>query len=71
MGLLLAAELHDGIDARVAVAKCIAGGLVVNAVTPTAIRFAPPFTLTSEQIDEALGILSTAIAETIAEAGES
>jgi len=71
MGLLLAAELRDGIDARVAVAKCIAGGLVVNAVTPTAIRFAPPFTLTSEQIDEALGILSTAIAETIAEAGES
>ena len=71
IGLLLAAELDEGIDARVAVAKCMAGGLVVNAVTPTAIRFAPPFTLTSEQIDEALEILSAAIAETIAEAGAS
>lgn len=61
LGLLLAAQLEDGIAAGEVVALCLDRGLVLNAVTPTSIRFAPPFTLTSEQIDEALGILAGAI----------
>ena len=71
IGLLLAAQLDDGIDAGKVVANCMAGGLVVNAVTPTAIRFAPPFTLTSEQIDEALEILSASIEAAVSESPEA
>jgi acetylornithine/N-succinyldiaminopimelate aminotransferase len=57
LGLLLAAELAPGIDARAVQADALAAGLVVNAVTPTSIRVAPPLTVESGEIDEALGIL--------------
>jgi len=57
MGLLLAAELEDGTDARIVQAEALANGLVVNAVSPTALRFAPPLTVSGEEIDEALAIL--------------
>ncbi|MCB0990142.1 MAG: aminotransferase class III-fold pyridoxal phosphate-dependent enzyme, partial [Acidimicrobiales bacterium] len=63
LGLLLAAQLEEGIAAGEVVKLCLNRGLVLNAVTPTSIRFAPPFTLTSEQIDEALAILAGAIAD--------
>ena len=36
---------------------CSITGLVVNAVTPTALRLAPPITVTDAEIDEALAIL--------------
>jgi acetylornithine/N-succinyldiaminopimelate aminotransferase len=57
MGLLLAAELDEGVDARVVQAQALANGLVVNAVSPTALRFAPPLTVSGEEMDEALAIL--------------
>ena len=57
LGLLLAAEL-DGRDARQVAADCLAAGLVVNGVTPTALRFAPPLLVTHDEIDEAVAILS-------------
>jgi predicted acetylornithine/succinylornithine family transaminase len=56
LGLLLAAEL-DGLDARTAAADALAAGLIVNAVTPTALRLAPSLLVTDEEIDHALGIL--------------
>ena len=36
---------------------CLEAGLVVNAVTPTALRFAPPLNVSDEEIDEAVGLL--------------
>src|SRR3954464_2774586 len=51
-GLLLAAEL-DGRDAKAANAALLDRGLVANAVTPTAVRFAPPLTVTDEEMAEA------------------
>jgi predicted acetylornithine/succinylornithine family transaminase len=57
LGLLLAAEL-DGLDAGVVAADALAAGLVVNRVTPTAIRLAPPLLVTDDEIDEALAILA-------------
>ncbi len=57
LGLLLAAEL-DGRDARQVAADCLAAGLVVNGVTPSALRFAPPLLVTKDEIDEAVAILS-------------
>ena len=62
MGLLLAAELEEGTDARIVQAEALANGLVINAVSPTALRFAPPLTVSGEEIDEALAILGRVLA---------
>ena len=57
LGLLLGAELVKGVDAKERQTALLAAGLVTNAVTPTALRFAPPLNVTDEHIDEALEIL--------------
>jgi acetylornithine/succinyldiaminopimelate/putrescine aminotransferase len=59
-GLLLAAQLESAVAADVA-ARALAEGLLVNAVAPDAIRLAPPLLVTDTEIDEALGILASAI----------
>ncbi len=66
-GLLLAAELDldalpDGRYAPGAAADCLRGGLVVNAVTSSALRFTPPLTVTADEIDEAVRRLETCLA---------
>lgn len=63
LGLLLAAELADGYDAEDVSAQALAAGLVVNAVTATALRLAPPLTVSEEEIDEAVEILNRVLAE--------
>ncbi len=60
-GLLLAAELADGRDAKVAYAELLERGLVTNAVTPTSLRFAPPLTVTEAELDEAVALLATVL----------
>ena len=40
---------------------CLEAGLVVNGISPTAIRFAPPLTVSSEEIDEAIDKLSAVL----------
>ena len=57
-GLLVAAELGGDRDARVVAQACLDRGLVVNAVTPTALRFAPPLLVTDDEIAAAVAILS-------------
>ncbi len=61
-GLLLAVELSEsaraGRSAKDVAAACLDRGLVVNAVTPTALRLAPPFVVSAEQIDEGCAILA-------------
>ena len=66
-GLLLAAELDlDALPERYgavgAAADCLRNGLVVNAVTSSALRFTPPLTVTSDEIDEAVRRLETCLA---------
>ena len=61
LGLLLAVELQ-GIDAPKAAAECLRQGLVVNGVTPTALRLAPPLIIEQSHIDEAIAILSAVLA---------
>jgi predicted acetylornithine/succinylornithine family transaminase len=63
LGLLLAAELADGIAATAVVSGCLEAGLVVNAVTPTALRLAPPLTITDAEIAEAVAILAVVLRE--------
>ena len=65
LGLLLAAEL-DGRDSKVVAAACLDRGLVVNNVTPTALRLAPPLTVSDEEIDEAVAILKEVLGMTAA-----
>jgi acetylornithine/N-succinyldiaminopimelate aminotransferase len=55
MGLLLAAELDR--ESKPVYEACLAAGLVTNAVTGTALRLAPPFTVSYAEMDEALAIL--------------
>jgi acetylornithine/N-succinyldiaminopimelate aminotransferase len=62
LGLLLAAELEPGRDARVVAADCLTAGLVLNAVTPTALRMEPSLLITDDQIDEGLMILGKVLA---------
>jgi acetylornithine/N-succinyldiaminopimelate aminotransferase len=61
LGLLLAAELEGGGSAAVA-ARALQAGLVVNAVTSSALRFAPPLLVSDDEIDQALAILAASIA---------
>jgi acetylornithine/succinyldiaminopimelate/putrescine aminotransferase len=62
LGLLLAAELGPGVDARAVYTELLARGLVTNAVTPTAIRLAPPITVTEAEIDEAIALIAAVLA---------
>nr|WP_249419900.1 acetylornithine transaminase [Rhabdothermincola salaria] len=63
LGLLLAAELVPGIDARRVAADALAAGLVVNAVTPSALRLAPPLVVTPDEIDEGVAVLADLLAD--------
>lgn len=62
LGLLLAAELAPGIDAREVAARALEAGLLVNPVRPTSLRFAPPLTVTDDEVDEALSLLGGVLA---------
>ena len=59
-GLLLAAVLETPDAAQVA-AKALDAGLIVNAVRPDAVRFAPPLTVTAEEVDLAVDLFAGAI----------
>lgn len=61
-GLLLALEFNDEIAEPVALA-CLNKGLLVNKVKPNAIRFMPPLIITEEEVNEAVGMLESVLAE--------
>jgi acetylornithine/succinyldiaminopimelate/putrescine aminotransferase len=59
-GLLLGVELAGG-DAKAVQLELLAAGLVTNSVTDTALRLAPPLTVSSAEIDEAVAILGAVL----------
>jgi len=67
LGLLLAAELgEDALRGRTAgevAGACLDAGLVVNGVTPTSIRFAPPLTVSSTELAEGVALLAGVLAD--------
>jgi acetylornithine/N-succinyldiaminopimelate aminotransferase len=67
-GLLIAAELAPGYDAGAVARACLDAGVVVNAVTPSALRFAPPLTVSDAEIDEAVAIVGRVLAALASEA---
>lgn len=61
-GLLLAAVLDAAVAADVVVAALSDHGLVVNAVRPDAVRFAPPLSISADETDEAVRRFAAAVA---------
>lgn len=64
LGLLIAAELDTetiGMTGPEIAAACLDAGLVVNGISPTAIRFAPPVTVSTEELDEGVAIFASVI----------
>lgn len=68
LGLLLAAQLADGLDAKVIAADLLAQGLIVNAVAPNALRFAPPLIVSETEIAQAVDLLSAVLADHLSKA---
>lgn len=60
-GLLLGAEMAPDKPAGPIAAACLDRGLVVNAVTPTVVRFAPPLVVADAEIDRAVQIFSEVV----------
>lgn len=71
LGLLLGAELAEGIDARTVAAAALAAGVIVNPVRPTTLRFAPSLLITDDEIDEAVGVLAGVLASAAAKNEET
>ncbi len=63
LGLLLAAQLADGLDAKAVAGDLLSKGLIVNAVSPTALRFAPPLIVSDSEIELAVDLLSEVLTE--------
>ena len=61
-GLLLAIELSDesraGRTGGEIASACLDEGLILNGITKTALRIAPPYTVTDEEIDEAVAVVT-------------
>ncbi len=68
LGLLLAVELdlagNGAAGAGAVAATLLAEGVVVNAVTPTALRLAPSLLITDDELDLAVTAIGEAIAST-------
>lgn len=62
-GLLLAADLGPERDAKAVNGELLRRGLVANAVNATSLRFAPPLTVSEAEIDEAVAIVASVLAE--------
>jgi acetylornithine/N-succinyldiaminopimelate aminotransferase len=65
-GLLLAAEL-DGLDAQAVTARLLEAGVVVNAVTPTALRFEPSLLISDDEIDQAVKLIADVLTDEAAQ----
>lgn len=61
LGLLIAIEL-EGRDAKAVAARLMELGVIVNAITPTALRLAPSLLITDDEIDIAIARLKEALA---------
>ena len=64
-GMLIAAELDpavlNGRTAGEVANACLHAGLVLNGVTPTALRIAPPLTITVAEIEQGMAVLNSVL----------
>lgn len=71
LGLLLAIELDEGIASKDVAALLMDRGVVVNAVTPTALRLAPSLLITDDEISLAIAAIVGAVDEVASSIGAS
>lgn len=57
MGLMIGADLEEGIDANLVVAKGLDEGFLLNATGPQTLRFLPPLIVMRKEIDQLLAAL--------------
>jgi acetylornithine/N-succinyldiaminopimelate aminotransferase len=62
LGLLQALLIREGIDARTVVAKLRDAGLLVTVAGSRGIRFSPPLTVTTAELDEGAEITDRVLA---------
>jgi len=62
LGLLLAAELADAGTAPAVAARALELGLLVNPVTPSALRLAPSLLVSADEVDQGVARLAEALA---------
>lgn len=62
-GLLLGAQLADGIDAPQVYRDLLGAGLICNAVNASTLRFAPPITVSDDELVEAVGLVGHVLQE--------
>ena len=60
-GLLLGAVLEPGLDSAQVTRTALQLGLVVNAPAPDVLRLAPPLTVSTAEVDQAVAILAAAL----------
>jgi acetylornithine/succinyldiaminopimelate/putrescine aminotransferase len=64
-GLMLGAQLADGISAPDVYRSLLGKGLICNAVNPSTLRFLPPLTITDDELVEAAAIIAEVLAEVV------
>ncbi len=62
-GLLLGAQLVDGIDAPAVYRTLLDLGLICNAVNASTLRLLPPLTVRDDELREAVGLIARAVRE--------
>jgi acetylornithine/N-succinyldiaminopimelate aminotransferase len=66
-GLLLGVELNDegraGRSGAEIARACLDKGMICSGVTPTALRLAPPFVISDQQIEYGVGVLADVLAD--------
>ena len=62
-GLILGAQLIDGIDAPAVYRALIGKGLICNAVNASTLRFLPPLTVSNDELTEATALIAEALQE--------
>jgi len=62
-GLLLGAQLADGIDGPTVYRTLLDSGLICNAVNASTLRFAPPLTVTAAELTEAVSMVAAAMTQ--------
>ena len=65
----MAAELS--VEAGPVATRCLEEGLLVNAVRPTSIRFAPPLNVKATDVDRALAVFSRVVSTFVEPPAES
>jgi acetylornithine/N-succinyldiaminopimelate aminotransferase len=71
LGLLLAVELAGGRASKDVAAALLDDGVVVNAVTPTALRLAPSLLITDDEIDHAVDRIAAALRQVPSQEADS